>query len=381
MNPKYGRDGDLSSRSNPQKGEIMREPDQNLNNQRSRISVASSAEARALSSRERSWKSGSHLTGVIESDENNDVVYNRIVAPIIPEWQNAYHDRLDFEHDDEFGLCLAAARQLAIVLDGINAEGRAYQFGNGLRVYALRKNSAFDILKNRNECFIREGSDRRVYIRGETEMLESGTVRVRPIDTMACWSFQKLRRELQEGLKQRKTAASTVDDQSSRTHAVIEMEIVTKDLLNARDDVLERQSELVPVGKHATDVYIEEQYRAMIQTEDGKYIPNPNYKVNQQRVDAAETKKAEFESRVKEAEEHEAEVFTVTARAHRCIGGRLVFVDLAGAEFLSGIAGTGLKQTPQEKQQGKQINSDLLAQITCSIAYSVPILSIGYGPA
>lgn len=361
-----------------QKGEIIHESDQDCNNKQSRISIASSAEAQSLSSRERSWKSGFSFDGVIEPDENNHMVYNRIVAPIIPEVLQgkccnffAYghsgsgktHTMIgyDFEHEDEFGLCLTAARQLAIALDGINAEDIAYQFDIGLRVYELRKNSAFDLLNNRNECFVREGPDRRVYIRGETEMLENGKVRVRPIATKACWSFEDLQRELREGLKHRKTATSTVHDKSSRTHAVIEMEIVTKDLLNARDDVVERQSELVPVGKHATDVYIEEQSRAIIRTEDGKYIPNPNYKVNQQRVDAAETKKAEFESRVNKAEEHESELFAVTARAHQYIGGKLVFVDLAGAEFLSGTAGTGLKQSPQEKQQGRQINTDLLA--------------------
>jgi hypothetical protein len=73
-----------------------------------------------------------------------------------------------------------------------------------------KKNSAFDLLNNRNERFIREGSDRRVYVRGETEILENGKVRVRPIATRACWSFEGLQQELQEGLKHRKTATSTV---------------------------------------------------------------------------------------------------------------------------------------------------------------------------
>lgn len=48
----------------------------------------------------------------------------------------------DFEHDDGFGLCLAAVRQLTIALDGGNAEDRAYQFSIGLRVYELRKKTA-----------------------------------------------------------------------------------------------------------------------------------------------------------------------------------------------------------------------------------------------
>jgi hypothetical protein len=333
--------------------------------------------------RERSWKSGFSFDGVIEPDENNHEVYNRVVAPVIysalqgkccnffaygHSGSGKTHTMIgyDFEQDNAFGLCLAAGHRLMTELDQINEKDRDFRFGIGLRVYELRKNTACDLLNNRNECFIREGADRRVYVRGETEVLENGKVRVRPIATKACWTFEDLKKELQEGLQYRNTGLSTIHDQSSRTHAVIEMEIVTADLLNARNEVVERQSELVPVGKNATDVYIEEQSRALIQNQDGKYIPNPEYQINQERVDDAETKKTEYELRVQQAEQHEREILAIAARAHPCSGGRLVFVDLAGAEFLFGANGTKdnaaeLKQTPQEKQQGRQINTDLLA--------------------
>lgn len=43
-------------------------------------------------------------------------------------------------------------------------------------MYELRKNSAFDLLNDRCECFVREVSDGQVYIRGKTEMLEGGKV-------------------------------------------------------------------------------------------------------------------------------------------------------------------------------------------------------------
>ncbi|KXG47820.1 uncharacterized protein PGRI_016900 [Penicillium griseofulvum] len=360
-------------------GEIQREYGQHHNNPQSCTSVTSPLQTKALSTREKSWKSGFSFDGILERDDNNHVVFNRVVAPVLPEVLEgksrnffAYghsgsgksHTMIgyNFENPDEFGMCLAAARQLSAALEEINLGDSNHQFGLGLRVFELRKNIAFDLLNERNECFVREGSDGRVYIRGETEMLENGKVRVRPIATKACWSFEDLHRELQKGLKHRRTATSTVHDQSSRTHAVIELEIITKELLDARDQVVERQSELVPVGKHATDVYIEEQSRAIIQTEPGKYAPNPDYQMDQARVDAAEAQKAEFESRVKKAEEHESEVFATTARAHRCIGGKLVFVDLAGAEFLSSTTTSSApKQTPQEKQEGRQINTDLLA--------------------
>ncbi|CAG8175968.1 unnamed protein product [Penicillium salamii] len=356
----------LKSTESPN-GEITRES----NNNQSQHQISITAQAQ-LPSREKSWKSKHTFNGVIEPNETNNIAYNRLVAPIIPnvlrgQCSNFFayghsgsgktHTMIgyDFENDAEHGLCLAAARELVTALDEINTD---IQFGIGLRMYEMRKNSAFDLL-NRTECFVREGPDRRVYIRGETEILENGKVRVRPIGTKACWSFEQLLQELRRGLKHRQTATSTVHDQSSRTHAIIEMEIVTTDLLCARDCVVERQSELVPVGKYATDVYIEEQLRAVVKTDDGKYVPNPDYVVDQARVDAAETKKAGFELRVKEAEEYESKVFAETARVHPCVGGRLVFVDLAGAEFLGMAA--GLKQSPQEKQQGRQINTDLLA--------------------
>ncbi|KAH8432464.1 kinesin family protein [Aspergillus melleus] len=345
----------------------------------SSISIAAPLQSQSIPSRDRSWQSGPSFTEIFEADDNNKTVFDAVVAPILPrvlEGQScnffAYghsgsgksHTIIgyDYEHPDEFGLCLAAARSLHETLEKMNAaDTSGTQLGLGIRMYELRKNSAFDLLNGRCECFVREGADGRVNIRGQTEMLEDGKVRVRPIVTKACCNFEDLRRELQVGLKLRATGTSSIHDQSSRTHAVLELEIVTKALLGARDAVVERQSELVPVGKRATDVYIEEHMRTLMQDADGKYIPNPDRPLNQEAIDAAEAEKLEFEARVKKAEENEEEVFKTTAHHHPCIGGKLVFVDLAGSEYYDNKNGIGSKQTSQEKQEGRQINTDLLA--------------------
>lgn len=361
-------------------GEISRETqfEHGQDRSRSNLSVTSSHRAKGLSNRENSWKSGFSFDGILQPDESNRRVFEQVVAPVIPQALRgsvcnffAYghsgsgktHTMIgyDFEHNKEFGLCLASAHRLAEELNIINAQNTTFKFGIGLRIYELRKNKAVDLLNGGNECFFREGPDGRVHIRGETEMLQDGKVRVRPIKTIPCWSFQELQYELKKGLENRETATSSVHDQSSRTHAITELEIVTKDLLNARDQVIDRQSELVPVGKTATDVYIEEQTRAIVVTEDGKYVPNADYQVDQGRINAAEAKKQHFESCVKGAEENERKVFLTTAAFHPCIGGKLIFVDLAGAEFLSSSNASVMKQTPLERQQGKQINTDLLA--------------------
>lgn len=364
------------SQTESEAGEIERETTPHDNSRQS-MSLISNSKL------ERSWKSGASFARIFESLDNNKSVFEAVVAPTLPDiikgktcnffayghsGSGKSHTIIgyDYENNDELGLCLSAARHLCEELDRVNSVNEKWddvRLGLGIRMFELRKNTAFDLLNGRRECHVREGYDGRTHIRGETEMLEGGKVRVRPIVTRACWNFDDLRRELQVGLKLRATGSSTIHDQSSRTHAVLELEIVSKTLLDARDAVIERQSELVPVAKRATDIYLEEYAEAYIQNADGKYVANPDRPIDQPRIDTAEAKKAEFESYVKKAEDEEAEVF----RSHRhasCLGGKLVFVDLAGSEYYSEKATSsvlGPKPTPQEKQEGRQINTDLLA--------------------
>ncbi|KAF4233047.1 hypothetical protein CNMCM8980_001139 [Aspergillus fumigatiaffinis] len=330
----------------------------------------------------RPWKSESAFTRIFTANDNNKAVFEAVVAPTLPRVLNgqscnffAYghsgsgksHTIIgyDFEHADEFGLCLSAARALYEHLDQLNAAAGTNdneKFLLGLRMYELRKNMAFDLLNDRCKCHIREGQDGKTHIRGETETLADGKVRVRPIVTKACATFDEFHAQLLEGIGRRATGTSTVHDQSSRTHAVFEVEIVTRELLDARDAVVERQSELVPVGKRATDIYLEENSKGFIQMPDGKFAPNPEYQINQAAIDEAEAKKAEFESYVQKAEEHVQEVKRTCP--HACLGGKLAFVDLAGSEYYhdKGTVSTArAKQTPQEQQEGRQINTDLLS--------------------
>ncbi|KAK2810684.1 hypothetical protein FQN50_002727 [Emmonsiellopsis sp. PD_5] len=331
----------------------------------------------------RPWKSEAAFTQVFETDKNNESVFDAVIAPTLPLVLNGRSCNLfayghsgsgkshtiigyDFDNPNEFGLCLLAAYHLSRTLNDLNVDNddaSSSELGLGLRMFELRKNTAFDLLNGRTKCHVREGYDGQTHIRGETEVLEDGKVRVRPIVTKACWSFDDFRREFLAGLELRATGTSTVHDQSSRTHAILELEIVTRALLEARDAVIERQSELVPVAKRATDVYLEESTKGVIQTPEGKYVPNPDYQIDQARIDAAEAKKAEFESYVKMAEDHVDEIFE--SCSHSCLGGKLVFVDLAGSEYYHDAASsssvTRPKQTSQEQQEGRQINVDLLS--------------------
>lgn len=335
--------------------------------------------------RPRSWKSAAAFTNIFESGASNRDVFETVVAPTLPQVLRgatcnifAYghtgsgktHTIIGYDYEDngKLGLFLAGARHLMGALDGLNAslandkEQDQWKLGIGFRMYELRKKSAFDLLNGHNECHFREGPDGQTHVRGETEILEGGKVRVRPIVTRPCWTFDEVRQELLQGLKLRATGTSTTHDQSSRTHAVLELEVVNQALLEARDQVIERQSELVPVGKRATDIYIEEMHRSLIKGPDGNYTQNPDCPPDQARIDAAEAEKNEFEARLKEAESAVSEVFV--HKRHASLGGKFVFVDLAGSEYFdqgTGFSTLGSKPTPQERQEGRQINADLFA--------------------
>jgi len=360
-------------------GEIVRKPISAIEAQPALVSVSI---CRQASVDDRTWTSSPAFNAIFNPEDDNAKVYAAIVAPTLSSvfrgvsctffayghsGSGKTHTIIGYDYDDHkaVGLCLTAARQLFEGLQPINTEHGAnagQKLGVGLSLFELRKNSAFDLLNNRTECHIREGYDGKTHIRGETETLEGGRVRVRPVVKRPFWTFESLRRELIQALGRRAVGSSTVHDQSSRTHAVLELEIINQDLVDARESVIDRQSELVPVGKRATDISIEEQSKGFVRSPDGKWGPNPDYQINQQRIDAAEAEKAEFEARVKAAEERVEAV--LGSSAPPCLGAKMVFVDLAGAEYHQEKGSQQLqtpKQTPQERQEGRQINTDLLA--------------------
>lgn len=323
----------------------------------------------------RAWSSPAAFRAVYGPEEGNGAVYDGVVARSIARVLRgetcsvfAYghsgsgktHTILgyDFGEEKDLGLCVRAARELFAALDGRDETQR---LGIGLSVFELRSKTAFDLLNERTPCFVREGADGRIHIRGATETLDGGRVRVRPIAQQACWDMASFQQQLVQALAQRATGSSSVHDESSRTHAVVRMEVVNQPLVDARSALVERQSELVPVGKLATDIMVEEDTKSVFCGPDGKWVPNPDYRRDQARIDAIEVEKAQCEARVAAAEGHVEAV--LQSSSADCLGAKMVFVDLAGAEYYEGdgMRSQAGKQTAQERRESRQINSDLLA--------------------
>lgn len=177
----------------------------------------------------RPWTSPPAYKAIFSRDDDNATVYDDTVAPAIPQvlaggscnffayghsGSGKTHTIIgyDFERDRSLGLCLASSRKLFEALDSLNQADSEIRLGIGFSLFELRKNTAFDLLNGRTECHIRQGPDGRTHIRGQTELLEGGKVRVRPLSQRACWTFEFLRDELIRSFGRRAVGWSSVHD-------------------------------------------------------------------------------------------------------------------------------------------------------------------------
>ena len=353
-------------------------------------------------SRPRTWTSSPTFSQVFPESARNRDVYEKVVAPnvhrvvqggtcnvlayghsgsgkthTIVGYQSSEERGGEEEEEDkgrreeqgkgvgETGVCLAAGKALFEALERLGGAGEDTQgeLGVAVTLFEVRGKAAVDVLGGGGECHIREGADGQTHVRGPTEVLEEGRVRVRPVAAVACWTYAELQEVVLRGLRARQTGASSVHDQSSRTHAVLELEVVDRGLLEARAAVYEREAELVPVGKRATDIYLEEHMLAMVLTDDGAYVERAERPLDRARIDTAEAEKQVFETRLRNAREAVERYLASTQDRGAYLAGKFVFVDLAGAEYFQSSTGASSRpsQTPLEQRQGVQINKDLFA--------------------
>ena len=79
----------------------------------------------------------------------------------------------------------------------------------------------------------------------------TGKVKVAPLTpvTVAPGKLNQFLERVNESLALRKKGSSAVHDESSRSHVFLEMELVTKRLIEARTALWNAESEIVPIGK------------------------------------------------------------------------------------------------------------------------------------
>ncbi|EEY65051.1 uncharacterized protein PITG_16513 [Phytophthora infestans T30-4] len=193
-----------------------------------------------------------------------------------------------------------------------------------VRFYELYNGQVFDLLNNRQSGFVREDAHGIIHVR-----------------TAYGESAKAVHAIIRQGRSLRAEGTSELHHQSSRSHAFLELEIVTSALAEARQQVVLAQSRV-------SRLYVIVDGKA---TATGAKPPQEDQdRLNtlQSQVDAAEAIVAALKAQVDDEKA-------------KCNGGMFVLVDLAGAEY----TGEGLTRNSKEQKEAREINSSLLALKEC----------------
>lgn len=200
--------------------------------------------------------SGKHQTiggfdGVFGVDADNRHVFSVAIAPALPSVMDGRgvsvfcyghsgtgktHSMLGYR--GEPGIFTQTAQYLLDQIGGINRGAEAAAAVDGplslqVRFVELYLGKVYDLLNDRKECTLRENADGSLHIRAATDVGSDGRVLVRNQHSVKVSSGDDLAALLLRGLEQRAVGSSSVNDQSSRSHAHLEIEIVNPALVSA----------------------------------------------------------------------------------------------------------------------------------------------------
>eukprot|EP01083_Nonionella_stella_P246770 856311_1 len=224
-----------------------------------------------------------------------------------------------------------------------------------------------DLFGNLVECHIREDDEGNINIRGPTLKDEkTGQVKVQPLTPciVSPGEVDKLIVKVTDSLKNRKQGSSGVHDESSRSHVFLEMELVTQKLVTARTTLWNAEAAVVPVGKARDGQLIKIQgSQFAMDPVTKKWGPKPDWKPNPDDEKELQELQDEFVRLDKVVKRGVKQVQKVMDESADCIGGTVVFVDLAGNEW--GTDNRNVKGDKVQMSERKEINKSLLSLKEC----------------
>jgi len=171
-------------------------------------------------------------------------------------------------------------------------------------------------------------------------------------------------------LQRRVVGTSTEHSQSSRSHAVLKMEVINMDTYKAREAVEDAKAPL-PALFSGIDNHNQECFSKLLGDYDAATgtMGVKQYEGGQGELDkvldSLMIKKREMEPALPPAVEKLEKAYKLLeeVRNHKAVGGALVLVDLAGADYDK--RDVGVDTTAQEKKESADINKSLLALKEC----------------
>lgn len=235
-----------------------------------------------------------------------------------------------------------------------------------VRVTELYLSKAYDLVAQpRAELAVREDADGIVRLRGAVTVGPDGKVSVTQQAVANVSTAEEVDAAIAAALDSRAVGTSTAHHESSRSHCILEVEIVTPAIVAARAAVLAAEAALVPIGQARDAAKIalaEKQFRRDPASGTGVGWTPTGYRASAEEVAAEEAHARAFDAAMEELTAAEARVAAAIAAGPACVGGTLIFVDLAGADYDADAARV---QPPAQRREATQINESLLALKAC----------------
>jgi len=205
--------------------------------------------------------------------------------------------------------------------------------GVGVEIHftELYNRKVYDLLsEDQRQCYIRE-SDGEFRLRADPVQGDDGKWRAYPVTGIIVRDVDSLLKVIAKGVGSRKCGESTLHDKSSRSHAFLEFEVVSKRLVEHRKKLVEHEADFL----------------------DKQNNMKENRYITPQRLEKMKVKLAKMRAK-------EKRMCNDPKRPY--VGGVINFVDLAGNEYARDAAAAEDKQ--QQKERG-EINKSLLALKEC----------------
>ena len=203
----------------------------------------------------------------------------------------------------------------------------------------------FDLVNKREPCELKVDKYGRLQFRQATEVKKDGRVIMRSIESTVARSVDDIRNIMRDGLAFRSAGHSTLHSQSSRSHALFELEVVNDDILAVREALIMAEAVVVKWGFKYQGILMK--YHEGGRWENKVEVPGwGDDPANQALLVEEERLAVKLEEAQREKDELSAkeEVIRTTTAG---LGGSIVLVDLAGADYDT----TGVKQTPQAMRE------------------------------
>ncbi|KDO33577.1 hypothetical protein SPRG_19207 [Saprolegnia parasitica CBS 223.65] len=318
------------------------------------------------------------LSGTFREASTNADIYAAVVAPLVDEalagraaccfayghtGSGKTHTILGY--NDEPGLYRLASHALFAAIAAANEliDVDADRLHVQVRFNEIYNGDVYDLLNDRAKCFVREDELGKVHIRSATTTGDDGLVYTSSSTTKAASSLDDLTAIVADGLATRKTGNSNVHAQSSRSHAVLEVEIVTDRLLGMRSALALMQAETTSIG-HTRDSLDMAIFLRQHDKLEGKWVRKPN--ATSPTPDEVATLD-ELNTRFLAKQDEMQDMLAAIQELHRQeneVGGALLFVDLAGSEY-AGSASDGIVKSETEQNECREINKSLSALQSC----------------